>query len=233
MEQEKNVVELEIYLIRHAQSNGNAGIKVRETPTIQDMADPKLSELGISQAKALGEYLSDINFDAVYSSALFRAERTATEVINAQKSRQKLRILPLLTENGMGRDYEGASWEELHEINPDAALAPDLPEDTPLLCYSVKGDDKGHFERAKKTIEYLRSHHKQGEKICVVSHAAYITHVVFYLMGLPEVPAFDINFSNTGITKIIFYKPGTNQYGDIIFDYINGTAHLNGLPETR
>ncbi len=233
MEQEKNVVELEIYLIRHAQSNGNAGIKVREIPTIQDMADPYLTEIGVSQAKALGEYLSDINFDAVYSSALFRAERTATEVINAQKSRQKLRILPLLTENGMGRDYEGASWEELHEINPDARLAPDLSEDTEILFYSDHDDNASHYVRAEKVIEYLRSHHNNKEKICVVSHAAFITHIVFYLMGLKEVPLFDINFSNTGVTKIIFYKKGTNKYGDIIFDYINSTTHLRELPETR
>ncbi len=230
---EKNVVELEIYLIRHGQSNTNAGIAVRETPTIQDMADPYLTEIGISQAKALGEHLSDINFDAVYSSGLFRAQRTATEVINAQKSRQKLRILPLLTENGMGRDYEGATWEELFAINPDVALAPDLPEDTELLFYSEHDDDADHYIRAEKTIEYLRAHHTGGEKICVVSHAAFITHIVFYLMGLKQTPAFDINFSNTGVTKIIFYKPGTNKYGDIIFDYINSTTHLQGLPETR
>ena len=52
-------------------------------------------------------------------------------------------------------------------------------------------------------------------------------------MGLKEVPSFDINFSNTGVTRIIFYKPGTNKYGDIIFDYINSTSHLSGLPETK
>ena len=115
MEQEKNVLELEIYLIRHGQSNTNAGIAVHETPTIQDMADPYLTELGISQAKALGKQLADIDFDYAYSSGLFRAERTATEVINQQKNRQELRILPLLTEVGMGRDYCGATWEELQD----------------------------------------------------------------------------------------------------------------------
>ncbi|MBQ6898404.1 MAG: histidine phosphatase family protein [Clostridia bacterium] len=233
MEQEKNVVELEIYLIRHGQSNANAGIKVRETPTIQDRADPYLTEIGVSQAKALGQHLSDVDFDHVYSSALFRAERTATEVINAQKKPQKLRILPFLTENGMGRDYAGATWEELHAINPDAHLAPDLPGDTEILCYSDHDDNASHYIRAEKTIEYLRAHHNNKEKICVVSHAAFITHVVFYLMGLKEVPSFDINFSNTGVTKIIFYKKGTNKYGDIIFDYINSTAHLKDLPETK
>lgn len=233
MEQEKNVVELEIYLIRHGQSNTNAGINVHETPTIQDMADPYLTEIGISQARALGEHLSDIDFDYVYSSALFRAERTATEVINAQKNPQKLRILPLLTENGMGRDYAGATWEELHEINPDAHLTPDLPEDTEILFYSDHDDNASHYVRAEKVIEYFRAHHSGKEKICVVSHAAFITHIVFYLMGLKEVPSFDINFSNTGVTKIIFYKKGTNKYGDIIFDYINSTAHLKDLPETK
>ena len=132
----------------------------------------------------------------------------------------------------MGRDYEGATWQELHEINPDAHLAPDLPENTEILCYSDHDDNASHRIRAEKTIEYFRTHHK-NEKICVVSHAAFITHVVFYLMGLKELPAFDINFSNTGITKIIFYEPGTNKYGDIIFDYINSTSHLNNLPETK
>ena len=39
MENITPVKELEIYLIRHAQSNGNAGIKVHDEPTIQDMAN--------------------------------------------------------------------------------------------------------------------------------------------------------------------------------------------------
>lgn len=232
MENITPVLELEIYLIRHGQSNTNAGINVHEIPTVQDMADPYLTETGILQAKALGKYLSDTDFDYIYSSGLFRAERTATEVINGQKERKALRILPYLTEVGMGRDYCGASWEELHAINPDAVLAPDLGEDTEILCYSEHDDNDDHRERAKKTIDYIRSHHK-NEKICIVSHAAFITHVVFYLMGLKELPAFDINFSNTGVTKILFYKEGTNKYGDIIFDYINSTAHLKELPETK
>ena len=70
MEKVSPVTELEIYLIRHAQSNGNAGVRVREIPTIQDMADPLLTPLGISQAQLLGSYLSETEFDAFYSSAL-------------------------------------------------------------------------------------------------------------------------------------------------------------------
>ncbi len=226
MENSTPVLELEIYLIRHAQSNGNAGIKVREIPTIQDMADPLLTELGITQAEYLGEYLSDIQFDYVYSSALRRAVRTATEVINKQKNRQNLRILPLLTENGMSEDYNGASWDELHGINPEAALTPDIASDSPLLCYSNNKNEPELFERAKKTVDHLRRYHKNGEKLCIVSHAAFITYIVFHLMGLDKTPVYDIDFANTGVTKIQFYTPGTNKYGDIIFSYINDTSHL-------
>ena len=226
MEKTDPVLELEIYLIRHAQSEGNIKRKNPELLTVADHADPKLTELGIEQAKRLGNYLAPIPFDAVYSSALLRAVRTATELINKQSGRQPLRLLPLLTENGMGEEYKGAEWKDIHAINPDAALAADLSPDTPLMCYSNSADDDALLKRAKQTIDYLRSHHNHGEKIAVVSHAAFITTILFYLFGMTKSPAFDINCENTGITRILFYKPGTNKYGDLVFDYINDTAHL-------
>lgn len=226
MEKSAPVPELEIYLIRHAQSEGNIKRPNSEKLTVADRADPKLTETGIEQAKRLGDYLASIPFDAVYSSALLRAVRTATELINKQNPRKPLRLLPLLTENGMGEEYKGADLKDIHAINSDAAFAPELSPDTPFLCYSDSDDDTALFERAKCAVDYLRSHHKNAEKIAVVSHAAFITTIVFYLFGMAKSPAFDINFANTGITRILFYKPGTNKYGDIIFDYINDTSHL-------
>lgn len=217
---------LEIYLIRHAQSNGNAGIQVREEPTIKDMADPLLTETGISQAELLGEYLSDIPFDFVYSSALRRAVRTATEVMNRQPSPGELRLLPLLTENGMSDDYKIEALDEILSINPKARLAPAVSPDSPLLCYSDNKNEPELFIRAEKTVQYLKEHHKNGDKICVVSHAAFITYIVFHLMELEKAPSFDIDFFNTGVTKIQFYNPGENKYGDTIFSYINDTSHL-------
>ena len=42
-----------------------------------------------------------------------------------------------------------------------------------------------------------------------------------------EIPIteFDIDFHNTGITKVVFYQKGTNKYGDIVFEKIDDTAH--------
>lgn len=233
MSYEKPVLELEIYLIRHAQSKANAGIGDPEGLTIADRADPVLSETGLVQAEKLGEYLKDIPFSCVYSSALKRAAHTADFVVKKQNDKVKHLLMPLLTENGMGTDYEGASAEELKKIAPKASLIPELPVDAPVLFYNDYKDDDSHFLRAKEVINYLKEHHSNGEKICVVSHAAFITFVVFYLMGYEKTPAFDINFANTGVTRIQFYKPGTNRYGDIIFDYINGTNHLSENMKTK
>ena len=57
-----------------------------------------------------------------------------------------------------------------------------------------------------------------------------LTLIVFSIMGFTsETPFYDINFANTGITRVIFYKKGTNPYGDVVFDYINNTEHLGTI----
>ena len=33
-------------------------------------------------------------------------------------------------------------------------------------------------------------------------------------------------YHKNNLTKVKFYKKGTNKYGDIVFEYINSTAHL-------
>lgn len=221
----KPIKELELYLIRHGQSMGNAGYG-RDDLTIKEANDPYLTEKGLSQAKAAGKYLSATDFDAVYSSALLRAVQTATEIIKAQPSEKTLHIQPLLTEMGIKPEYNGAGMEEICEICPTARLADGIADTDPLVYHNPGSDEEGLFERAEKTIEYLRERYKNGEKVAVVNHAAFMTFLVFSIMGFNKAPVFDIDFHNTNITKVIFYKEGTNKYGDIVFEYINNTAHL-------
>ena len=226
MKNQKPIVQLELYIIRHGQSMGNAGYG-RENITIKEANDPYLTELGISQAQKVGEALSSINFDTVYSSALLRAVQTATEIIKKQHEEKTLNILPLLTEISVKPEYKGAGMEEICEICPTAQLADGVDPSLPLVCYNSFEDETGMYERAAKAIEHLRKRYKSGEKVAVISHAAFMTFFVFWIMGFKEkVPVFDIDFKNTSVTKVIFYKEGTNKYGDIVFKYINSTAHL-------
>lgn len=227
MEKTKPVLELELYIIRHGESLGNIGYNGRTDLTLKESADPILSEKGINQAIAAGEYLADIDLDAVYSSALMRAVRTAGEIIKKQPTEKPLYIHPVYTEMGIPEEYHAVSMDELLELCPTAEIADGVDPDSKLMESTAGSDEKGLFERGKRAIDYLRAKYKNGEKVAVVSHAAFITYMVFYIMGFIEkVPAFDIDFNNTGITKVKFYQEGTNKYGDIVFEYINSTAHL-------
>ena len=72
MEQQP-VLELEMYLIRHGQSRGNAGLTPADAP-LADREDPVLSELGVYQASLLGQAYADVPFDAsalLYLKSLF------------------------------------------------------------------------------------------------------------------------------------------------------------------
>ncbi len=227
MENIKPVVELELYIIRHGESMGNIGYGGRTDLTLREGADPLLTEKGINQAIAAGKHLSEIDFDAFYSSALMRAVRTAGEIIKSQKKEKPLFIHPDFSEMGIPEDYHAVSFEELRELCPTAEIADGVDPQSRLMESNAGSDEKGLFERAERAIKYLRSKYMNGEKVAVVSHAAFITYIIFHIMGYTDkVPAFDIDFNNTGITKVVFYKEGTNKYGDIVFNYINSTAHL-------
>lgn len=230
----KPVLELEIYLIRHGESLGNIGYNGRTDLTPRESSDPLLSERGEIQAKAAGEYLKEMQFDAFYSSALFRAVQTAAYIKAKQPdcSEKPLNLLPLLTEIEVLPEYGGASLEELRSICPEAVLADGVDGTKPLVYFNTFEDEDELFERAEKAVEYLRARYKNGEKIAVVSHAVFMTFFVFYIMGYRgKVPLFDINFKNTGFTRILFYKEGTNPYGDIVFDFINSTPHFEHIKD--
>ncbi len=227
MENTKPIIELELYIIRHGESMGNIGYNGRTDLTLKEGVDPVLSDKGINQAIAAGQHLADTDFDAVYSSALMRAVRTAGEIIKKQPTPKTLYVHPVYTEIGIPEEYHAVSLEELRKLCQTVAIADGVDPESRLMESTSGNDEKGMFERGKRAIEYLRSKYNNGEKIAVISHAAFITYMVFYTMGYTEkVPAFDIDFNNTGITKVKFYKKGTNKYGDIVFEYINSTAHL-------
>lgn len=219
------IKELEIYFIRHGQSMGNAGYG-RENLTIKEACDPYLTEKGINQAVACGKYLAETDFDAFYSSGLLRAVQTANEIMKFQKGRKALNVLPLLTEVGIGDEYSGADMDEIRKICSTAKLANGFEESSSLVCHSSMNDENDVYKRAVQTVEYFRKKYKKGEKIAVVNHAAFMTFLVFGIMGFIKSPVFDIDFDNTNITKVVFYKEGTNKYGDIVFEYINKTTHL-------
>ena len=66
---------MKLYLIRHAQSENNA------KPESERVPDPGITELGIRQAKLLGERFSDMGIEVLVSSAFRRALLTAEAIV--------------------------------------------------------------------------------------------------------------------------------------------------------
>ncbi len=225
MENIKPVVEVEIYLVRHGQSKGNAGL-VEEGASFTEINDVRLTDLGIMQAKKAGKYLENVEFDACYASGLIRTVQTANEIMNFQKEKKPLNILPIITEVGVNPEFSGRTIEELKEGCETAVVAEGFEDAERLVVYSSHDKEEELYERATNAISYLRSKYNKGEKILVAGHAAFNTVMIFHIMGFSASPVFDIEISNTGITHIIFYKEGTNRFGDIVFETINDTKHF-------
>ena len=71
---------MKIYLTRHGQTDYN------KKRMMQGRSDIPLNEVGIAQARAKREKLGDIKFDAVYSSPLIRAVKTAEIIGNVSEA---------------------------------------------------------------------------------------------------------------------------------------------------
>lgn len=219
------VIERELYLIRHGQSLGNIGA-VAPDASVEDREDSPLSPLGLAQAAQLGRHCAQIPFDAVYSSGLLRAVMTAAGLLREQASPLPLQIEPLLTEIGMVPDYPGRARAALAEVYQPLCFP---PAEAPLLCSNEFHDEAAAFARARRLLGQLSAQYRNGEKIALVSHAGFLTFILFELIGYHDHQPFDFKLSNTGVTHVVFYRPGTYPYGDMVFECVNDRSHLAAL----
>ena len=75
----RNNFRMKIYVTRHGQTDYN------KQRMMQGRSDIPLNEVGIAQATARRKMLGDIKFDAVYSSPLIRAVKTAQIIGNVSE----------------------------------------------------------------------------------------------------------------------------------------------------
>ncbi len=221
------IIKTEVYLIRHAESMGNIGHNGNDDISFADREDPILSPKGKRQAELLGERFRDIRLDCILSSGLRRTLSTAFEVVKTQPDDgvKEIEILPILAETGIDEEYEGFSLDELKEDYP-VKLAEEIQPGR-LVVASKGTDDYWNFERANRVWKYIKNRFSNGEKILVTAHGCFNTSLFLRAINVPPLTGFDVSFTNTGVTKIIFYQQGTGPYGDDInVSYFNDMSHL-------
>lgn len=162
------------YIVRHGETQFNID-KIVQGHSV----DSPLTREGIKQVKEVARELSKIKFDAVYSSDLLRAQKTA-EIIAAEH-KLAIKTTRLLRERRYGR-FEGKPTEILMEFNKVF----DLLTEEERIHHKIDKDAESEAELVARFITFLREAaitHPQ-EKILVVTHGGlmrvFLQHIGFW-----------------------------------------------------
>lgn len=222
----EQIVELELFLVRHGESASNAGVEKELSEELRN--DPPLTQKGRHQAELLGEYFSVLPLDCIMASGLRRATETGHKVCEKQPAdgAHALEIHKIFTECGTGEACKGRSVLQIKEDFPLSVPAFGTDEEEIQIFHGKDDTDEQLLCRAKEAIQYIRSRFHSGEKVLVAAHAAFNTFMIFAALGLSYEQIFDLTYYNTGITKIIFFKEGTGAFGDVHLEFHNSVPHL-------
>ena len=180
-----------LYLIRHCQTGSN------KQHLFQGRIDTDINEEGARQLDLLAERFRDIPLDAVYSSPLLRARRTAEAV--ARYRSLPVRQDPRLIEIDVGA-WEGRSWDRLLLEDPERCR---LWLEEPGLFQAEGGETmEAVYARMGEALLDIAAAHP-GERVAVVSHGCAIRNALCFARGWPitrlnEVPWCD----NTGVSTL-------------------------------
>jgi len=181
----KNPSYCTIYLTRHGETEWN------EKKLVQGQTDIPLNKKGEVQAKELGEKFKGINFEAVFSSDLIRAKRTA-EIMMLEK---KLAVVTTkaLRERLFGR-FEGMHLNEMRKILGELLTIP--KELQTKLSLSDTENDEEIVARLNPFLREVAIAYP-GKNILMVSHGglmrAFLSHLAYKIPEYSEIP-----MKNTG-----------------------------------
>lgn len=174
---------MRLYLIRHAQPDYPGGKKM----CLGQKTDLPLSVQGHEQAQALGEVISALSPDAVFSSPMLRARQTAQAIA---QNNPAVRTLDALTELD-GGEWDGLTFEEIRRRYPQSSRSASCPP-------GGESDEDG-LARALCALEQIRL--SGCSCAAAVSHGALIRALLCGLTGTPtsEKKRFSLNCAAVSI----------------------------------
>ena len=203
---------MEIYFVRHGQTIWNVEKR------FQGLSDSPLTELGITQAKLLGEKLKNIKFDKFYSTSLKRAYDTANYIKGNRK--QKVEIFDDFVEISMG-DMEGIKQEDFKKLYPEQVKNFFFNQ----LEYNPSSFGGESFlevrERVIRGLNKFIELNKNYERVLVVSHGATLKTLLHYISGKDISTLSDEAIPKNTSYTIVKYENGKFE----IIDFSN-TSHL-------
>ena len=161
-----------LLLVRH----GNTRLNSAER--FWGQTDVELGDEGIRQAEQLRDRLAGEKIDAVYTSNLRRAVKTAE--ITASKHKVDITTCAELREIDFGK-VEGLTFAEISQLYPDLARS---LADWKLQSRFPDGESREEFSiRVRQFLPRLEKHAPE-ETVLIVAHSGTLRILICYLMGL-------------------------------------------------
>ena len=169
---------MKLYFVRHGRTIWNLEGRFQGAG-----GDSPLLPESIDTLKVLGQYLSNIPFDEIYSSDLPRAVKSA-EIIQSQLQTQcPLETIPDLREWHLGK-LEGLKIATLEAIYPHQieAFRTNLAKfDTRMF------EAESLYNTTQRTIQFIKSlRGNQAKRVLIVGHGANLTASLRTLLGYKE-----------------------------------------------
>ncbi|HUG15485.1 MAG TPA: histidine phosphatase family protein [Thermomicrobiales bacterium] len=189
-------MSLTIWMVRHGETASNAD------GMFQGHIDTPLNARGEAQARAVGEFLRGVVFDAVYASDLQRAARTAELIVHG---RQPVILDPDLREMHYGV-LQGVHYRDAELTLRSHGMADDWA--------SGAFHRRGLAPPGGESIRTLRSRsrrfqsmlgHAHGEgdqSVLVVAHGGKLAMLLTVLLGLPGQARHLFRLANCGLTRV-------------------------------
>jgi probable phosphoglycerate mutase len=198
-----------VYLIRHAQSQSNTG---------EDLTtgDPDLTDVGVEQARRLGERMKDQRLDVIYASPLRRTQETALAIAEVAG----VEVLPKadLVEVVLGQadnDIRQLPEEQQRQI------AQRIIDEGTWDAFPGSEGSRPARERIGRVMDEIIASHP-GQRVAVVCHAAVIQTYISMVLGLER--DFVFYPFNASITSV--RAKGERR----VIWRLNDVAHLAGMP---
>ncbi len=202
----------EIILARHGETEWNVG------EIFRGRVDIGLNEIGIKQAELLGDYLSDVKIEAIYSSPLKRALKTAEVMAGPHKL--KVEIAPGLIDLDFGQ-WQGLPHQEVkHKYRELYTEWTDSPDRVTIPGGESLDDVR---KRALGVVHEVIARYEGT--VVLVSHRVVNKVLICALLGLDNSHFWNIRQDTCGITTF------TYENERFILTGHNNTSYLKPLPK--
>lgn len=200
---------LSVYLLRHGETQWNA-----EGNRYCGRTDIPLTEKGMGQAQSVREQLRDVAFEAIYSSPLQRAFRTA-QIASGQ---EYVITDDRLIEADFG-NWEGKTKEEF--IEEDETLWKNWIHDPGIARAGGTGETGADVvNRVDDFFISVRNKYKQGN-ILVVGHNGINRLYMAYKLGMPLKHYRRIAQENSAVTLFTL-----DEDGELILKLLNTRRNI-------